>query len=97
MNDRPNAVELLRLRDELDALDALVPEEWGFRVAVAVAFIIGLLLVVGVLGAGFPFAVLAALLGWLVLRERRGRRERLLRQREVIERRIRMIEDSQAD
>jgi hypothetical protein len=94
MYTNPNATELLRLRDELDELDGRVPEDWSFRVAVVVAFLIAVFIVLGVALESFPLAILTALLGCLVVYERKARRARLREEREVIERRIRMIEES---
>ena len=94
MYTNPNAAELLGLRDELDELDGRLPEDWTFRMAIVVASLHVVLLLLGVLLEGFPLAVVAAGIGCLVVYERRARRARLLEEREVIERRIRLIEES---
>ena len=95
MSARPNAVELLRLRDELDALDQKVPDGWSFRIGV---FVVSLFLFLWVFGAlNLPFAIMATFFAVLVAYERRVRRSRLLREREVLQRRILLIEDSQRD
>jgi hypothetical protein len=96
MSTERNAIELLRLRDELDALDRLVPEKWTFRVTVVVVAFFTFVLFLGGIGT-LPLPMIAALFGWLVVYERRGRRARLLEKREMIQRRIRLIEGSQRD
>lgn len=86
-----NAVELLWLRDELDALDQIVPARERFRFGVLVLFLFPFLWALGAL-AYVPFLII---FGGLVVYERRARSERLLGEREVMQNQIRQIEDAQ--
>jgi uncharacterized membrane protein len=93
-DERRNAVELLRLRDELDALDQIVPLKEAFRFSVVGLFLF-LLLWVGVGALAYvPYAFVVIIAGGLVVYERKVRRARLLRERESIQSQIRQIEDA---
>ena len=91
-----HAIEPLRLRERLDALDQIVPHREGFRFSVLVLCLFLFLLAVGAL-AYVPFAFIAIIFGGLVVQVRRVRRTRLLRQREAIQSQIRKIDDAQSD